>query len=53
LQLIRENPKISRKELSEELSINPSAIQKHIERLKQKNIIERIGSNKGGCWTVL
>jgi len=53
LQLIRENPKISRKELSEELSINPSAIQKHIERLKKKIFIERIGPDKGGYWKVL
>jgi ATP-dependent DNA helicase RecG len=53
LQLIRENPKISRKELSEELSINPSAIQKYIERLKKKIFIERIGPDKGGYWKVL
>jgi ATP-dependent DNA helicase RecG len=53
LQLIRENPKISRKKLSEELSINPSAIQKHIERLKKKIFIERIGPDKGGYWKIL
>ena len=37
LRIIKENPKISRKELVKELNINPSAVQKHIEKLKQKN----------------
>ncbi|MCJ7790151.1 MAG: hypothetical protein MUP69_08225 [Candidatus Atribacteria bacterium] len=39
--------------MSEELSINPSAIQKHIERLKKKIFIERIGPDKGVYWKVL
>jgi HTH domain. len=31
LMLINENPKISRKQLSEKLNINPSVIQKHMK----------------------
>ena len=52
LQLIKNNPKISRSELCDELEINPSAIQKHIEKLKNAKAIERIGGAKGGEWRV-
>ena len=52
LELIKQNPKISRKELCDELKINPSAIQKHIEKLKNAKVIERIGGAKGGEWRV-
>ena len=52
LELIKQNPKISRKELCEELKINPSAVQKHIEKLKKANKIERIGGAKGGEWRI-
>ena len=50
--LIKENPSISRKELSDTLSINPSAIQKHIEKLKKEGIIIRKNGAKGGHWEV-
>ena len=52
LELLKNNPKISRKELCDELKINPSAIQKHIEKLKSSNVIERIGGAKGGEWKI-
>lgn len=52
LDLLKQNPKISRKELCEELKINPSAVQKHIEKLKEAKMIERIGGAKGGEWRV-
>ena len=51
--LISANPNISRKELCDELNINPSAIQKHIEKLKNENAIKRIGGAKGGHWEIL
>ncbi len=53
LRLLKENAKLSRKELSDKLSINPSAVQKHIERLKKKGFIKRVGPDKGGYWKVL
>lgn len=52
LDLLKQNPKISRKELCEELKINPSAVQKHIEKLKEAKMIERLGGAKGGEWRV-
>jgi predicted HTH transcriptional regulator len=50
--LIKENPSITRKELSEKLRVNPSAIQKHIQKLKSDGLIERIGGDKGGYWKI-
>jgi len=52
LELIKENPKITRSELSDKLGINPSAIQRHIQKLKTEGIIERIGGDKGGYWKI-
>jgi len=52
-ELIRNDPKITRKELSEILQINPSAVQKHIEKLKTECIISRVGSDKTGSWEIL
>ena len=52
LELITEKPDITRKELSEALKINPSAIQKHLEKLKKEGIISREGSDKKGFWEV-
>lgn len=50
LNLIRENPAISRKEISDNLKINQSAIQKHLETLKKKGFLKRVGSARGGYW---
>lgn len=47
LEIIIDNPKISRKQLAEELKINKSAVQKHIDTLKKKNIIERDSATTG------
>jgi len=52
LALIKENPKITRNELSDQLGINPSAIQRHIQKLKAEGMIERIGGDKGGYWKI-
>ncbi|MBI9037548.1 MAG: putative DNA binding domain-containing protein [Bacteroidales bacterium] len=53
LILIIENPKITRLELSSKLKINQSAIQKHIETLKTKDILKRIGPDKGRHWEII
>ncbi|MBW6461619.1 MAG: winged helix-turn-helix domain-containing protein [DPANN group archaeon] len=51
--MIIENPRISRVQLSKEIGINQSAIQKHRTHLKDKQIIKRVGSDKGGHWEVV
>lgn len=53
VEAMRNNPEISRKELSNLLGISPSAIQRHIEFLKEAGIIIRLGSDRKGLWKVL
>lgn len=47
LDLIVADTGISRTKLAEVLKINPSAVQKHIDALKEKGAIERIGGTRG------
>jgi ATP-dependent DNA helicase RecG len=53
LELIWKNPRITRKELSEKIGVNPSAIQKNLEKLKRIGIVKRIGPARGGYWKTL
>ena len=53
LEQIEKKPEISRKELAHILGINPSAVQKHIQGLKDKGYMRRIGPDKGGHWEVV
>lgn len=53
IELIQRKPDITRKELSEALKINSSAVQKHLEKLKNEGVISREGSDKKGNWKVI
>lgn len=52
LELMRSDPKASRERLARALSIHPSAVQKHIEKLRRRGLIRRVGPDKGGHWEV-
>ena len=47
LQLINIDNKISRLKMSKKLNINESAIQKHLNYLKEKGYLERIDGSRG------
>lgn len=51
LKVIKENPSLSYRKMVEKLGINPSAVQKHLEKLKGLGVIERIGGTRG-YWQV-
>ena len=51
LSLIKENKKISKKNIAKELNIGTTTVSRYIKILRKKNIIERIGS-KGGYWKI-
>ena len=53
LNIIRENPSMSRDELAAKLEINVSAARKHLDALKQKGLLQRVGPDKGGHWEVV
>ncbi|MGO5121165.1 Fic family protein [Prevotella sp. Sow4_E9_plate] len=52
LSLIASDPFVTTNEMSKQLQINRSAISKHIKKLKEEHIIERIGPDKGGKWII-
>jgi len=52
--LLKENPKLSRKEIAELLGeITEHGVKYHLEKLIRKGHIKRIGPDKGGYWQVL
>lgn len=47
------NPKVTQKQLAAIVGINDKNIRNNIQVLKKKELIERIGPDKGGRWEVL
>jgi len=47
LAILAKDDKISRRAIAEQMGINESAVLKHIEILKEKGYIERIGGTRG------
>ena len=52
LDLIRSTPTLSVKVLADRLGINPSAVEKHLQALKKKGVLRRVGGTRGH-WQVL
>ena len=50
VNLIRGNPKISKKEMAESIGISTTAVDKHIKNLRDKDLIRRVGSDRAGHW---
>jgi predicted HTH transcriptional regulator len=53
LDLIKNDPYISIKEMSKTIGIRPSSIDKNIKTLKEKSYLRREGTAKGGYWKLL
>ena len=51
-EAIRENPRITRKELMVRLGLSASTVYRITRRLKTAGVIERVGPDKGGYWKV-
>jgi ATP-dependent DNA helicase RecG len=52
MELIKDNPKITRNELSEKLNITADGVKYNIKKLIDNNLIERIGPDNGGYWDI-
>ncbi len=52
LLLISENPNITQSEVSLKMNYSKRGIEKIIRKLKDKGLIERVGSNKSGYWKI-
>ena len=53
LELTKENPYISKNELSKKIGISTTAIDKNITKLKKEGLLKRIGPDKGGHWEIV
>ena len=52
IKFIKENPKITRKELSEKMNIMVDGVKYNLKKLVDSNILERVGPNNGGYWNL-
>lgn len=52
VDLLRQDGRLSIKELAKHLGRSPSAVQRALNKLKENRVIERIGPAKGGHWVV-
>jgi predicted HTH transcriptional regulator len=52
LQLLLENKELSIEKLAESVSITARSIERNISLLKEKGLLERVGSNRTGYWNV-
>ena len=52
LENIRNKPNITQIELSNNLGISARAVRKNMKNLKDKEIIERVGSDRKGYWKI-
>lgn len=53
LDLLENNPSLTRKEMSEILGISENTIKWHLSKLKQQGIVERKEGRKNGYWVVV
>ena len=53
IELVKENNKITRAQLVNRLKINESIVKRNLNKLKEKGLLKRFGTNKNGYWTIL
>lgn len=52
IDLIKKNPSITQVEMAKVLNLTRDGISYNIKVLKEKGVIERVGSTKKGIWKV-
>ena len=53
INLIKENPKITTKELADKTGVSIKGIEWNIKELKDKGLLRRIGADRGGHWEMV
>ena len=53
LSEIRKEPRASRRELALNLKLSEDTVKEYIDRLRKKDILKRVGPDKGGHWEVV
>jgi len=52
IKLIKKNPSITQIEMAKQLDLTRDGISYNIKILKEKGVIERVGSTKNGIWKI-
>ena len=52
IEIIEQNPLLSQKQMAEKLSLNQNTLKYYIKKMREKGIIERVGSSRKGKWVV-
>lgn len=52
LELLTEDPAYTYQDLADKLGIGRKAVYGRIKKLKEKGVLERVGSDKTGYWTI-
>jgi ATP-dependent DNA helicase RecG len=52
VELVFGNQYISASEMAEVIGITERAVEKQLAKLKEKDIIDRVGPDKGGYWKI-
>lgn len=53
INAIHNNPKVTLKELSQDIGIAVTSLWNHLDYLQKEGYIQRIGSRKSGNWIIL
>ena len=53
IELIRQNPHITRKELAEKCKITVDGIKWQLQKMQERNLIRRVGADNGGYWEIV
>jgi len=52
LGLVHANPKISKRVMADHIGVSTTTIDKHIQILRNRSILERVGSDRTGHWKI-
>lgn len=52
IRLIEQEPLLSQKQMAEKLCLNQNTLKYYIKKMREKHIIERVGSSRKGKWIV-
>ena len=53
IEIIKENPNITRKELATRLNLSEAGVRYNTDKLQTKGILRRVGGKKEGWWEVI
>ena len=53
IKVIESDVFITQNEIAEQVGLSVKGVEKHIQKLKAKGLLERIGPDKGGYWKVI